>query len=274
MSESTSSPRSSVVTPARLAQNELFERLARGGFVVSGLLHLVVGYLAIRIAFGEGGTADQTGALATLANNPGGPVALWFAAAALLLLGLWRLVETVLGRSSDQQDGTSSSALDRAKAFALAVVYVALAYSAFGFARGAGTSAGQQNSTISARLMQSTVGTIALVVCGLIVVAVGGYHVYKGATRNFLDDLKGKSGNVVRRLGIVGYIGKGLVIAGAGVLVVVAALSSQPQKATGLDAALKTLGAQPYGRVLMIAAAVGILTYGLYSFAMARRTKM
>ncbi|OBA58944.1 hypothetical protein A5647_19340 [Mycobacterium sp. 1100029.7] len=263
-----------VITTARLAQNELFERLARAGFVVSGLLHLVVGYLAIRIAFGEGGTADQTGALATLASKPGGPVALWFAAAALLVLGLWRLVETALGRSSDQRDGTSSGALDRAKAFALAVVYVALAYSAFGFARGAGKSAGQQNSTISARLMQSTAGTVVLVVCGVIVVAVGGYHVYKGASRNFLDDLKGKSGNMVRRLGIVGYIAKGLVIAAAGVLVIVAALLSQPEKATGLDAALKTLGAQPYGRVLLIVAGLGIVTYGLYSFAMARRTKM
>jgi hypothetical protein len=253
------------------AQNEVFERLARGGFVVSGLLHLVVGYLAIRIAFGEAGTADQTGALATLASKPGGPVALWFAAAALLVLGLWRLVETALGRSSDEH---SSGVLDRAKAFSLAVVYVALAYSAFGFARGAGKSAGQQNSTISARLMQSTVGTIALVVCGVIVVAVGGYHIYKGASRSFLDDLKGKSPNVVRRLGIVGYVAKGIVIAAAGVLVIVAALWSQPEKATGLDAALKTLGAQPYGRVGLVAAGLGIITYGFYSFAMARRTKM
>lgn len=88
MSDSTSSEETSSVTPTRVAQNEVFERLARAGFVVSGLLHLVVGYLAIRIAFGESGTADQTGALATLASTPGGPVALWFAAAALLVLGL------------------------------------------------------------------------------------------------------------------------------------------------------------------------------------------
>lgn len=256
------------------AQNEVFERLARGGFVVSGLLHLLVGYLAIRIAFGEGGTADQTGALATLASKPGGPVALWVAAAALLVLGLWRLVETAVGRSSDRRDGSSSGVLDRAKAFALAVVYVALAYSAWGFARGAGKFAGQQNLTISARLMQSSAGTVGLVLCGVIVVAVGGYHVYKGASRNFLEDLNGKSGNVVRRLGVVGYVAKGTVIAGAGGLVVLAALRSEPEKATGLDGALKTLGAQPYGRVLLIAAGLGIVTYGLYSFAMARLTKM
>jgi hypothetical protein len=108
----------------------------------------------------------------------------------------------------------------------------------------------------------------------VIIVAVGGYHIYKGASRSFLDDLKGKSSKRVRRLGTVGYIGKGLVIVGVGVLVVAAASRSEPNKATGLDGALKTLGAQPYGAALLIAAALGIISYGLYSFAMARYTKM
>jgi hypothetical protein len=80
--------------------------------------------------------------------------------------------------------------------------------------------------------MQTAAGTIALIAAGVIIVAVGGYHVYKGASRNFLDDLKGNSSDLVRRLGTVGYIAKGLVIAGG-----------------------------------------GIITYGLYSFAMARYTK-
>ena len=67
---------------------------------------------------------------------------------------------------------------------------------------------------------------------------------------------------------MVGYIAKGLVIAGAGVLVVGAASRSQPNTTTGLDGALNTLGAQPYGAALLIAAGLGIITYGLYSFAM------
>ena len=126
-----------------LAQNSVFERLARAGYVVSGLLHLTIGYLAIRIAFGEGGTADQSGALATLAGKPGGPIALWVATFALLVMGLWRLVETALGRSTDpKSQAASSEVLDRVKAFALAVVYLAFAYSTFGFARGAGQSTG------------------------------------------------------------------------------------------------------------------------------------
>ena len=125
-------------TATEMAQNSVFERFARGGYVVSGLLHLIIGYLAIRIALGSGGgTADQSGALAAVAANPGGIIALWIAVVALVVMALWRLVETALGRSTDpKSQGASSEVLDRAKAFALAVVYFAFAYSAFGFARG------------------------------------------------------------------------------------------------------------------------------------------
>jgi len=122
--------------------------------------------------------------------------------------------------------------------------------------------------------MQTTTGTIVLIGAGFIIIAVGGYHVYKGVSRNFLADLEGTPSDLVRRLGLIGYIAKGLVIAGAGVLVVIAASLSQPGKATGLDGALKTLGAQPYGAILLSVAGLGIIAYGLYSFAMARYTKM
>jgi len=235
----------STSTATEIVQNSAFERFARAGYVMSGLLHLTIGYLAIRIALGNGGgNADQSGALSAVAAKPGGIVALWVAVLAFLAMTLWRLAETALGRSTDpKSQGASSEALDRVKAFALAVVYLALAYSTFGFARGAGKSTGEQNSGMSARLMQTGAGTIALIVGGVIIVAVGGYHVYKGASRTFLDDLKGTSSDLVRRLGAVGYIAKGLVIAGAGVLVLVAASRSEPNTATGLDGALKTLGA-------------------------------
>jgi Domain of Unknown Function (DUF1206) len=87
-------------TATQIAQNSVFERFARAGYVVSGLLHLIIGYLAIRIALGVGGgTADQSGALAALAAKPGGIVALWVTVVALVVMGLWRLVETALGRA-------------------------------------------------------------------------------------------------------------------------------------------------------------------------------
>src|ERR1700681_2206778 len=142
------SDHASSATATQMAQHSVFERFARAGYVVSGLLHLIIGYLAIRIAVGVGGgSADQSGALAALAAQPGGIVALWVAAVTLAVMGLWRLAETALGRSTDpKSQGASAEVLDRAKAFALAVVYFAFAYSTFGFSRGAGKSTGDQRS--------------------------------------------------------------------------------------------------------------------------------
>ncbi|MET0896600.1 MAG: DUF1206 domain-containing protein [Mycobacterium sp.] len=271
MADDTSS-----TTVTEIVQNGTFERFARFGYVVSGLLHIAVGYLAIRIALGAGGgDADQSGALAEVAARQGGDIALWVSTVGFLAMALWRLVETAVGRSTDpKSQGAWAEASDRAKAFGLAVVYSALAYSAFGFARGTGKSAGEQNAGMSARLMQTGIGTFALIAGGVVIVAVGGYHIYKGASRTFLSDLKGTSSALVRRLGIVGYVAKGLAIVGTGIVVIIAAGRDDPSKATGLDGALKTLGAQPFGAALLIAAALGLVTYGLYSFAMARYTKM
>ena len=42
-------------TATNVAQNSACERFARAGYVVSGLLHLTIGYLAIRIALGSSG---------------------------------------------------------------------------------------------------------------------------------------------------------------------------------------------------------------------------
>ena len=237
----------SASTATEIVQNGIFERSARAGYVVSGLLHLTIGYLAIRIALGSSvGDADQSGALSAVAAQPGGIAALWVATLAFLVMALWRLVETAVGRSTDpKSQRAASEVLDRARAFALAVVYFALAYSTLGFARGAGKSTGEQNSGIGARLMQTGAGTVALIAGGVVIFAVGGYHIYKGASQNFLDDLKGQSSDLVRRLGTAGYIAKGLAIAGAGVLVIIAVSRTDPNKATGIDGALKTLGPNP-----------------------------
>jgi len=188
----------------QIVQNSVFERLARPGYVVSGLLHLTIGYLAIGIALGGGGSADQSGALAAMAAQPGGWVGLWVAALAFAVMALWRLVETALGRSSEpKSQGAPSEFFDRVKAFGLAMVYGGLAYSTFGFAVGVGKSAGEQNASLSARLMQTGAGTIGLIAGGIVIVGVGAYHVRKGASRNFVDDLKGDPSGVVRGLGVV-----------------------------------------------------------------------
>src|ERR1044072_4255724 len=58
----------------RATNSKAFEYAARAGFAASGTLHLLVAFIILRLAFGSGGNADQSGALSTLAKQPGGAV--------------------------------------------------------------------------------------------------------------------------------------------------------------------------------------------------------
>jgi len=122
--------------------------------------------------------------------------------------------------------------------------------------------------------MQSAEGKAVLIIVGLTIVAIGGYFAFKGALRKFLNDLTVSPGRALTGLGVCGYFAEGLVLAGAGVLVVVASVRADPSKATGLDGAVKALQQAPFGTALIILAASGFAAYGLYSFALSRCSRM
>lgn len=261
----------------RATDSDAFEYTARAGFAVSGVLHLLVGYLILQIALGSGGNADQSGALATLAQQTGGTVLLWIVAVGLFALGLWRVAEAIVGPRPGEGSGRSrddTPAWKRLKSLGLAVVNFAIALSAARFAMGSGQQSTQQNAGLSAQMMQSGWGKAVLVAVGLGLIGVGGYHVYKGVTKRFFKDLRSSGGTGVTAVGITGYAAKGLVLAGAGVLVIAATLQADPAKATGFDAAVKTLGQAPFGKFLLILAAVGIAAFGVYNFVRARSGRM
>jgi hypothetical protein len=184
-------------------------------------------------------------------------------------LALWQLVDAVAG---------ADEVKDRVKDGAKAVVYGVLAVTAFSFARGGGSSGEQRTDDLTATLMGMPFGRVLVGAVGVAVVVVGGYHVYKGISDKFLDDLqttgRGSTGKGVLWAGRLGYPAKGLALAIVGLLFVAAAWQADPEEAGGLDAALKTLSDQPLGTVLLLLVAVGLVLYGVYSFARARYARM
>lgn len=102
-----------------------------------------------------------------------------------------------------------------------------------------------------------------MIAVGLAVAVIGGYHIYKGASRRFEDELRPtadhKIGAAVTATGMIGYIAKGVALLVVGVLFGWAALGSDPEKATGLD-----------GAVLLCIVGAGLMLYGVYSVLCAR----
>lgn len=257
--------------------NSVVESIARAGYPVSGTLHLLIAYLIVRIALGLGGNADQTGALATLATSRGGVLPLWVVAAGLLALAMWRFAESVLGLHPGEcthADKRASPIINRLKAFGLALVYCAVAFTAIQIALGVHREGRGLTAGLSARLMQSDGGKAVLVIAGVVMAVIGGYYVHKGVTRKFLRDLTVQGGRLITVLGVCGHVAEGSVLSAAGLSVIWATIVSDPSKATGLDAAVKSLGHIAFGQEILFVAAAGFAAYGVYCFALARYSRM
>lgn len=254
----------------RVGDHPALEALARWGFVVNGLLHLVIGYLALRVAHGAGGAqADQSGALAQLSSTPFGMALMWALVLGLLALVLWQVTVVV---APDAGDGPTG----RVKAAARAVVYLAIAFTAGQFGTGTGSSGSSEEASqdVTAQIMQVPTGRWLIGAVGLAVVAVGAYHVLKGVARRFLTDLEDDPGLPVTVAGVVGYVAKGVVLVLAGGLFVLAAWEHQAHEADGLDGALKTVRDQPFGPWLLVLVGAGIIAFGVYCFGRARHQRI
>ena len=246
--------------------------LARAGFAVNGVLNAIIGIIAIGIAASGGGSADQSGAFAAIAANPAGLILLWAIAIALAALGLWYLLGSFLVHESDTKRRAAKIAIGVGKGIA----YLALSVGAIGFAVGSGSDSAGQATSLTAQLLATPGGVILIVVLGLVVCAIGGYMVWKGVTRGFEDDLavpSGKTGAVVKGAGVLGYVARGVALFVVGVLFIVASVTADPSKASGLDGALKALADLPFGKVILVVVGLGFIAYGVYSALRARFAK-
>ncbi|MFC7485237.1 DUF1206 domain-containing protein [Knoellia sp. CPCC 206453] len=256
-------------TARNIGNNDIVEKGARLGYAMSGVIHLLIGWIALNVAWGFGGgsgSADKSGALATVAGGTTGPFLLWLAVVGFFLLAVWEVTEVVVGRHGELRH--------RAKAAGKGVMYAFFAWSAFKVTQGTGGSDEKQADSLTGSLMSNPGGRVLVGLVGLAILAVAGYHAWKGWTKAFLDDLERHPGDWVVRFGRVGYVAKGVALAVAGSLFIGAAASSRASEAGGLDAALKELRDQPFGPYLLTLVALGIAAYGLYSFARARHAKL
>ncbi|SFO43106.1 protein of unknown function [Geodermatophilus obscurus] len=262
----------------RAGDSDALENLARVGLIAYGVVHLLIAWLALQLAWGGGGqSADQSGALATVAESPIGKPLLWVIALGLVALALWQAAEVLRWRSgwSASGDARKKAVTRSGKAVAKTVVYLVLAFAAFRAATGGGQSSSGQQQQTAAGVFGWPAGRWLVGLAGLVVIGVGVYHVVKGVTQKFLEQVDLSTApqgtrRLVTRLGQVGYPAKGVALGVVGALLVYAAVTFDPAKASGLDGAMRTILDAPFGRVLLTLVALGIAAFGAYCFVRAR----
>ena len=121
--------------------------------------------------------------------------------------------------------------------------------------------------------MSVPAGRILVVAIGIGIIAIGARNVWRGATKKFTDDLEGGVDQATIRLGMVGFIAKGIALGVVGVLFALAGITHDPNKAGGTDQALRSLLQLPFGQILLTLVALGIAAFGVYCFVWSRHAK-
>ncbi len=252
--------------------SDWLDHAIRAGLVAYGVVHLLVAWLALQLAFGEReDKASNSGALRYLTEQPLGEVLVWLVAVGMFLLVVWRLLEFAFGH--DEESDTTKRWRKRAMSLGKAVIYGALGWSAVKTAVGEGSKGGTDSTT--AKLMNLPGGQLIVGAVGLAIIGYGVSLIVRGWAEKFTEHLdakgqSGKDGSAFVLLGKVGYIAKGIAIMIVGGLFGYAAVTHEAKKSGGLDQALQTVLRQPYGPVMLTVIAAGIAAYGLFCFARAR----
>ena len=255
----------STLSPSQASRHPL-ETLGRVGYGVKGVLYALLGVIALDAAFGPTDPEGQTGALATLAQQPFGSALLWVLTIGLAAYGLWRLALAALDPENEGDD--ASGAAKRVGYVISAVSYLALAYSAYQINRGSGGGGGGTEERTQTVLGlpggRWIVGAVALGVFGY-----GLYQFVRAYRAAFFDKLRlegmaARRRDWVRRICQGGLSARGVVFVLTGTFLARAALQADPDEAGGLDQALGTLQGQPAGPWLLALVAIGLVMYGVY----------
>jgi hypothetical protein len=270
-----------VVEGARtVTDHPVLTHVARTGLIAYGAMHFLIGYLAVRLAWrldpDGAADADQTGALQTVANGPGGRVLLWAIGLGMLALSLWQAGEVLLWwRGLLDRAHRLRTAVVCAKCLAKAAVYAVLGVTALLFAVGLEYEADERLRDLTDETLDIPGGAVLVGGVAVAVVAVGLYTLVRGVTGGFMRDIDLPAAPdrwepLIEGIGRVGYGAKGIAFALAGALLWRAATSADVSTATGLDGALAAIAGVAAGPWLLTAIGTGFAAFGLYALARAR----
>lgn len=258
--------------------------IGRVGWVAKGVVYVLIGLLAFRIATDDGGRArgegeaSRSGAIAEISERAWGTTLLWIVAIGLILYALWRLLSALLPGDDD-----ASAWAHRIGYLASAAIYGFLAWTAISFARHSGGSGGQTEDARIERMTRTVMENgwgrwlVGAVGVGLLCLAV--YFAIKGLRQPFEDDLEPGgvgpvSESMIVLMGRIGWVARAIVVALIGFFLVRSAVVFEPDEAEGLDGALRRVAGSGWGTALVVLTGLGLIVYGAYCVLSAQRKRL
>jgi hypothetical protein len=160
----------------------------------------------------------------------------------------------------------------RLKAAGAAVGYVIAFFTTYWFVRDGRVPASSDTTSrdLTATIM-SHGGQPIVVIAGLVIAVAGIYMVVQAFGLDFTRYLRmgwmsRRTQDTVVKLGRFGYAARGVIVFLIGAALFDAGVTWNPARAKGLDGALYTVAGEPFGRILLVLVAIGLIAFGLLSF--------
>jgi hypothetical protein len=249
------------------------DRAGQAGLAARGFLYVVVGVLAVQVAFGDHERADREGALEAVARQPFGRWLLVIVCVGLVGMVAWRLALAFLD-PGDQGDDASGLAT-RAGNVGRALLYVGALASALPLVLGGQGNGHKKEQDWTARALELPGGRWLVAAAGVGIVATAVWNGWKAVTGKWRKKLETQEMTAAERrwaapIAVLGLLGRMLVFALVGGFLIRAGVRYDPQQGVGLDAALKEVGAKQYGPWALTVLAAALVLFGLFSFLQAR----
>lgn len=250
--------------------------LARLGYASRGAVYLLVGGLAVLAAFaGRGQVGDERDALSRLAEQPWGKALLAAICLGLFGYALWRFIQAYY--DVDHHGREAKGWAVRIGLVVSGVANILLGVWVFtALLSGNGDSGGDGKHAWTARALEWPGGPWIVGAVGAIVIGVGVLLVVKGYLAKFEKYLTFDYHRWpwARPLCRFGLIARGVVIGIIGWFFVQAAIDHEPGRAGGIAEVFQELQRQPWGAVLFVVVALGLMAFGVYSLVEAAYRKI
>ena len=245
----------------------------RFGYVMEGLVFILVGTLAVRVALGYGGDVpDNREVLPSIAAAPLGRISLLAIAVGFVGYALWRFLEAAFDPDGWDRDTHRffmrlGNALNGALHLGFAIGVARLLWTG-----SAGESTDATAKGVAGGLIGLPYGRWLVGLVGLGVLIFAGYQIFQAFVAKFRENARLRRMSVAQTgwytiLGRIGFATRGVVFGNIGLFLLGAARNADAGEARGLDTVLDDLATRPFGPWLLGLTALGLVAYGLFLLA-------
>jgi hypothetical protein len=248
--------------------------LARSGYAARGVVYLIIGAFAVLAAMGSGQPVDSHQSLQTILAQPSGSTLLWIIVIGLAAFAAWRAVQSI---QDPDHHGTDIKGLTiRIGLLASGVTYVLLALFALGLLISGfkgpgegGSGGGGQTQDFLSHLLSWDHSNIVIRLIALVPLGVGIAHLIKGWKATFEKYFEADEGvmRIVRPVSQFGLIARGVAFIEVAVLLMISGSRYQATNPPGIKDALNGIQNLPFGHIVLMIVALGLIAFAVYSFA-------